>query len=722
MLKKTAAFLLTVILLASAGAPALAAGESLNEKLEQVTLIVKETLGIDDRYTQFSGDLTEEGDYSYWELYWSSDAESLNVCADENGKVLRYYRYTDEEPVYDYYYGYAPVLPKTSADDALPAAQEFVEKVFGQAETASFNDFDFGHDTSDVDSYWFDGDVLLNGLKSPISFNVRVQASDMSVVRFYRSDCYTHYSGGVPSAAASVSADTASQLLAGTVRLRLQYVPDADGKTAVLRYLPVYTGDYIVDADTGELVDLNELYRDMYDGKNPAGMGAEAADTASSESGVGLSEVEQGTIAALEGVYSKDELDDAVRAMTELGIDDGYTLQSVSYTMNRETEEVQGQLSYIKEITDEDVLRDRFPEVYADMEFEGERHPVYSYKYITADAMTGALETIYTYTNTGYEEKSVLDTEGLRENAGAFLEKYFPDTYAAASVNEDDSSPDDGSFIYSHTVNGILFPTNSAYISVNAYDGTIDSFSISWTDDVRFDSSDGLVSAADAMAAYIGCYETLLQYVQAPLEEDTLTYSYELKLAYQYDCEYSVIGVDAKTGEAIVNDTGETAAPRAYDDLAGCYGKQQIETLAEYGIGFPGASFKPTAKLTQKDALFLFLSAVGYSSEDEEDIYRMAYNYNFLTEDEKDPDKLLSRAQLIKMLIGATEYAPAAELTDIFDCGFNDDYRIPAEYYGYVAIAKGLGIVRGDLKGNFNPDNIVTCQDAAIILYNFMLR
>jgi hypothetical protein len=464
----------------------------------------------------------------------------------------------------------------------------------------------------------------------------------------------------------------------------------------------------------------------MVYGKSLAGNGAaqETADEGAFAGGTGLSEVEQSAVDALEGVLSKEELDAAVRGMTELGVGRDWTLQSIGYTTDKEAGRVFGQLYYTSEITDEAVIKDRFPDAYDDMKSAGHIYPIYCYKSVSVDAMTGGLISIYSYTNSGYEQQSKLDASRLGEKAAAFLQKYFPDTYAQTALNEPYGESAEGAFVYSQLVSGILFPQNSALVDVNVYDGTIDSFNISWTDDVHFDSADGLVSADAALETYTGCFDTLLQYLLVPVQADAYGYSYTyaLKLAYKLESEESVTGVDAKTGKPIIYEDTGAAEPLVYDDLQGCYGKQQIEALARYGIGFAGTSFLPTAKLTQKDALILLLSAVGYSSEQEDDLYRMAYNYNLLTEDEREPGKLMTRAQLIKMLIGATEYGPAAEIEGIYVCGFNDDARISAQYYGYVAIAKGLGIIRGDANNNFNPDSVITRQDTAIILYNYMSR
>ncbi|MGI5972082.1 MAG: S-layer homology domain-containing protein [Oscillospiraceae bacterium] len=723
MFKRTAALIISLVMLVSLSAPAFAAGESLDEKLARVTLIVKETLGIEDKYTDFSGDFTEQGSTSYWNLSWTSEEESLYVTADENGKVLRYS--DNQYSIYDRinnFYGYAPIFSKTNAKDAFPVAEAFIKKVLDDNESADFGEYDTQYFAVNASDYSFSGNVMLNGLKSPINFHIIVDAEDMSVRYFYRTDGYGQYVGAIPSATASVSAQEAFRLLSAKNELSLQYVLKDNEKTAVLRYLPVYSGSYIVDAKTGELVNVDELYDDLRLKNALGGMNEASAEAPAAENG-GLSDVEQSTVEVLEGVYSKDELDKAVRAVAELGIGGGVVLSSVNYSMNKETGEVTAYLSYTEKITDESEIKQRFPEDYSDMSKWGV-YPIYNYKNVSVNAKTGELIAVYSSSTSAYGEGKALTSDQLEEKAKSFIKKYFPEKHSATALNDTSSNTEEAYFVYSQTVNGILFPANSLYISVNTYDGTIESFNIGWTDGVEFDSADGIIDAGTALKAYNGCFKAVLQYAVVPATTQLSDYNIEqeLRLAYKNESEKAIVGIDAKTGEAIIAEESKPEQQLAYDDIENCYGRAQIEKLAGYGIGFPGASFMPRAQLTQKDALVLFLSAVGFSSDDEDALYQEAYYYGFISKDEREPSKLISRAELVKILIGATEYGAAGKLTGIYKSGFADDGSIPAEYYGYVSIAKGLGVIRGDTFGRFNPGNIVSRQDAAIMLYNFMSR
>lgn len=715
MRKRILAFLVAITMLFAASSPALAVAENLDEELARVTNTVKVTLGIDNSFPKFSSSVSDSKTYRNWYLTWSGDEIYINVTADSSGKILNYYRYKTEYPKETT--GYAPAFPKTSRDDALPAATTFINKVLKDGETANFNEgIKEVYPVYKVGAYNFSGSIMLNGIKSPISFYISVSSGDMSVSNFSRSDSYGRTSGPVPSATPSVSPESALKLLASKVKLKLQYVLAEDGKTAVLRFLPVYSGNYIVKADTGELLNIDPPVS-VYPTAAVNGMG----DKAKSSYPSGLSQVELSAVSELEGVMPKDKLDAVLRSTSGLGLDESFTLESSSYSKDGESGKIYCSLSYVKKISDLAAIKERFPDFYSSAAKSPEVRPVYIHKYVVLDAKTAELKYISGGKSVSGNEKKVLNADALSAKASQFLQNNLGLIFAKTTLNTESSNPENGLFVYSETVNKVQFPQNSISISLDTYDGTVSNLYYSWKDGYAFDTSEGLVSPDSAMESYLACFKPILQYVYATQKEAPDSRS--LMLVYKLEASAPVSGIDAKTGKAIIMPT-ETGAPKkAYDDIEGCYGKTQIEALAKYGIGFSGKSFLPENQITQKDALTLLLSAVGYSSEEKDDyLYEAAYRYGFINRGEKKPDKLLNRAEYIKMLIAATEYGAAAKLNGIYICGFTDDSEISSDYYGFVAIAKALGIVKGDTENNFSPLSLATRQDAAIMLYNFMSR
>lgn len=745
---------LSLMLMSSAGADTIAAGAALvsapvddpaadrgkiDERLAEVTLIVKNTLDIDDRYTSFYGSLLDKSIREMWTLSWSADGESLSVSADGTGKIYSYSRYEDN-PDYRYSYDFAPKFPSVTRDQAKAVAEEFLGKVLDSNESFDLSQAEQYVVATDVDYYYFYSVLKINGLDTPINISIRVSTSDLSVSYFYRSDQYTMYLDGVPSAEPATSKAAAFDLLAGTIRMKLEYVPIYGVKDepvkAVLRYLPVETGSYVVNAKTGKLINLTELYDDIQRGnENVAGSGDMAVAESTAKTAA-LTEAELEGISKLEGVLGRTELDSKARQITEFGLDQDYVLNEVSYSQNRDTDEVFAHLSYYKKVVP-----------------SKDEYVSYSYKNLTLDAKTGDIMSLSSYYSGSSDYSGVeRDRETLRKNAEAFLQKYFNNYFEKTDLYEDTGytrpyielysrySPSEN-YIFAQKENGYFFPTNSLNISVNVITGKIDSFYKSWNDNVVFDSADGIVSNEAACAAYAEAFETKLSYVNLPVALDPsrpefipyielgYSYIYELMLGYTFQTDKYLAGVDAKTGEAITIDYGSTVKPVAYSDIAGHYAEKQILKLAEFGIGYPGESFKPAKKLTQLEMVLLLLSADGYRYDTDdltedmiEGAYSAAYYRRIVTKDEKDPKKLMTRADVLRTILRMSGYDKTANLKGIYICSFSDADSIRNEDYGYFAIGQGLGVIRGDDKGNANPYSTISRVEAALMLYNFMSR
>ena len=76
----------------------------------------------------------------------------------------------------------------------------------------------------------------------------------------------------------------------------------------------------------------------------------------------------------------------------------------------------------------------------------------------------------------------------------------------------------------------------------------------------------------------------------------------------------------------------------------------------------------------------------------------------------------------MKLILNAVGYGPVAQLQGIYRTKFVDDRNIPADCYGYVALAQGLGMVAGNNSNRFLPNSNATRAQAAVMLYNLMAR
>ena len=715
--------------------PVFAAGAQ-SEELTRVTLAVKGQLGIGDEYDKFTSDSTDLGVLRYWQLSWSKeDGSSLNVTADNDGKILSYDCYTPpaDAPVSSWDgNGFNPSFPAVNAKQVEDAARAFLSKVVSAPEGVELEPV-----TLRLSGYRravsVSGKILLNGVSSPMGFSLRLSLPGLTVTSYNRQDAWGMVVlGGVPSEKAAVAQSAARDKLNSALTMELRYVDGDDGAIA-LRYVPATEGDWYVDAQTGALVDLSKLPGGSRPFLGSAG-GAnknEAMDSAAPEAAPSLSPVEQNTVDQLAGTLSADELDARLKKIAPLGLTKMTRAGASYYMSNKAAAPLNGkQAGDAAEITcrlvyTRDLTKDETGYVSPD---DPDAKPVLR-KYVTVDARTGALLRVSTSSEYAREDAWNGDAAAVAKD---FLSVQYPD-YFAACVRKDE----DGYYV--RQANGIPYYSNYLRAEVCRIDGTIGSFSMEWDEGAAFPAPEGIVEEKAALAAYAGCFETKLHYTPYPEEVDTkdsqwLAYAQHLGgVKYSWVLSYvfsgsAPQGVDAFTGKVLTWDWSD--APLAYTDLAGCYGKAEIEALAAYGVGFSrGDKFRPAQQVTQRDMLVLLLSAVGCTydademdEETEDSLYDTAYAQGLLTRAQRSPGKAVTRLDFLKTMLAASAYGKAAQLQGIYQTGFTDAASITGADLGYAAIGQALGIVAGDPNGALNPSATLTRQDAAIMLCRFMGR
>lgn len=722
-MKRTLCLLLCAALLAT---PAAAASESstTDQRLSQVTQAVKNTLKLDNSYTSFHGELQEDPLRTLWQLEWTADDQStLTVTADEDGTIYRYrYEPADTNSQSS---DKLPSFPAISRETARQTAQDFAEQVLQDHESVDLSQSDSTPSLTSSSTHSFSTDLELYGLPSPISLSITVDGDTGKLLRYSRNDSYTTYIGTpVDPASLGLSADPsqnaqaydkATALLGEQATLRLEYVLNDDGKTASLRYLPASTDDWYVDAKTGKLTNLTQKTRALYDKYGGAMGSADAAAEATANSG--LSDAEQAGIAQMEGVLDKQTLDSKMRSWPELGLTD-YTLASCIYSIDAEDGTVYANLRYTR--TEENNLRN---------------------DWIQVNAKTGEIESVSgsSWTEAGFTPKYTLtDAQAIAES---FLSRLWPDQYKTCALYEStEADPDSDTaqhvFVYSQKVNGYFFPRNSITISVDALTGAVTYLNRNFDAQPTFDSADGLISAETAHAAWMDTFDTRLGYLEVPEEASASTegahlaemgYPFvdRLTLAFYLEQPTRMQGIDAKTGQPIAWQSGEQDI--TYSDLSSTWAASAAQALAHYNIGWLGGALQPTKSLTQLDLMALLCSVDGYlvdlSEENAADrVYDYAIGCGILTRSAREDDRLMTRAELVKVLLDNGGYGEAAQISGIFRCTFSDAQDIPEAYYGYAAIAQGLHMVSGDEAGRFAAGQTATREEAISMLYQFMAR
>ena len=505
------------------------------------------------------------------------------------------------------------------------------------------------------------------------------------------------------------SADLAADTGRSALSLRLEYVLDPDRETAVLRYLPEQGDRFYVDAQSGALSNLTEQQaqarRDM--GSNAS------ADTTAAESGMGsgLTEAEQAGIAQMEGVLSREALDGKARTWTALKLD-GDTLRQVLYNLDRETGDVTAALYY----QDADATRSRI---------------------VILDGKTGDLLEVSGYVCADEDFQAVVSPSTAQRTAQDLVQALWPEQAQSCALYESEpAGAETGSaahrFVFAQQVNSYFFPENTIQISIDARDGAVVSLRRDFDAQPTFDTADGLISADAAASAWFDTYTTTLGYlavpdaVQGSAAESGYGYTSHLTLAFYLEQADRMQGIDAKTGDAVPYPASADDVP-SYSDLDQTWAAQDAQALAAYGIGWLGGKLEPQKALTQLDLVALLCSAdnllLDPSDPDAADaLYENAYWMGLLTRADRDDGRLVTRAELVRMILDAGGYGKAAQIPGIFRCTFSDAADIPAADYGYAAIAQGLGMVTGDEQGRFLAGQTATREEAIAMLYAFMAR
>ncbi len=707
-MKKWLSALMAICMLSSVwGAHAADASTTQDAQLQSITKSVKQQLAIPDTYTSFYGEKNDDGLDPIWQLHWAATGDTLNVTARETG-VITNYRHTREDERQNYSSSFEPKLPIHDRSKIEAAAQLFLKRVLAARETVQFSAEASEILSINAQNTYLYGALYYDGLPTPTSVYMQLSNSDLRVISFSRNE--SKRVGDIPTNKPAVKTTDAAQGLKGTMLLRLQYTTQqSKSGQAVLRYVPVNTDRYYVDAQSGKLVNLSDLERNL---TIFSGNATTESAAAKDDAGQSLTEAEQQGSALLKDVLDKNALDGKLRAMPELGLS-GFTVHQAFYSVNPESTQIWAYLLYTQGTTQDRIV----------------------YKNATVDAKTGELQSFSTYRMQENKSTAYRGSEGYSK-AQAFLQRYQKEAMGQSAPAAAFAATDTG-FVWERQANGYPFPENTLHVGISPADGTIDSFSKSWSDDVVFEDASNLISDARALDQYWDVHKLQLGYTAVPIAIDPTNplyakyfeYGYryltQWKLTYTPELKRYCYGIDAKTGNAIFADEVKSSA-LAYSDIDMTQ-YPQVAALAKFGIGYSGGMLQPEHSLTQEALVVLLLSADGYRYDPtaegaQEALYEAAYQRGILTREEAAPQQVMTRAQLVKLLISCTGYGKTAGLPGIYRCSFVDESSIPAIYYGYVATAQGMGLVRGDEHGRFLPNEAATREQAILVLYQFMSR
>lgn len=647
-----------------------------DDTLEKLTLSVKQRLEIPEKYTEFSTNTRWNKDGSqivYFE--WKTEEEDfINVCATMDGIITDYYNSENE---------IRRGISKISSGKAVEIADSFMKKINPDiASEYVFSEEDVRKDYGiSIIAERFVEKARVSGDQASITLD----GETGEVANFYL--YHTNYD--FESQDGIISLEDAKMKFGDRTQLSICYMDGKDGKIipVYLDYEKLYEEGFGIDAFTGAGV----YYTPESDNRGGAGgvtndkfMGAITEDSASD---IYLTENELKDLSKYENYITKEDAEKKLKSIKEFGIGN-FTLQSASYSEKftyKEDERVSDEMNL-------------------SLSFSSDK----LYARAILDAESGEILSFYRNQTEG-EEK--IDSSKAEKIADGFMAEYCTKPYMKGTVIERHGISRN---IYYEEVETVPYINNETSVNVDLRSGYISNYNNGFDEYDKTKVVDWSQIIANNMAHknYINGCEYELAYIDINGTTAMPLYKIEMKEENEkvyklfYRIKEKPYVVDALTGELLMADCEPYEKTyKSFKDIEGHWCETAVNALVdnEY-LQVEGVNFNPNDAITVKEANEMLSMA---------SLYRKNIN--------KKPTENLNRIEAVKAIICGAGYEKVGKLSEIYKPVFGDFSNIASEDMGYVALAKGFGIVNGDQNGNFNPDTITTKASFAVMIYNYIL-
>jgi hypothetical protein len=308
--------------------------------------------------------------------------------------------------------------------------------------------------------------------------------------------------------------------------------------------------------------------------------------------------------------------------------------------------------------------------------------------------------------------------------AEEFLKKIQPDRFQEVKFLESlemgikySEDPIVQDFQYQRLVNGVPFPGNGFTVSIDTVSQKVIGFEMNWWA-LDFPAVSEAMGQQQAHDTFFTGRPLILKYVEIYKNGQPG----EIRLVYQPSSENPLTvsnRIDAKTGQFIDwegKPLSELPRPYAFTDISGNSAEKEISLLGQAGIfGEYGSEFKPNENITVETMLRAMLMAKNgawmNSNLDEEEVLKQVKELGWLKED-LGAGEGINRELQAKLLIRMLQLEKIAQMEGLFQAPYEDVNTSSSGSIGYVALAKGLGIMKIDGE-NFESTRTVTRAEAA---------
>lgn len=686
-MKRTVCVLLTVLMLFSLALPVFAAGED----LASIVGKAKSALMIPSEYSEFESSKYESGDVLVYQLVWRNPESTKHIeCSVlSDGKIISYYTYNSEDR-------HEGAISKFSDEEYISRARTWLMRV--NPSYARELEFEGEVNTLSIHSNYanvsFDREV--NGIRvSGNNVSISVHKETGEILSMNSQWTETENVEKNENLKELLDAETKLGELSD---MRLLYRSAYGEKKAILVYEPRVRGIMLSARDMAEF-EVEVISGD--DVIFEAGSGANSAmkDESAREE---LTEEELQKIEELKSLMTREEITSTIRTMAGSTIM-SYNIRSISYR------KVSG--------------KDEAPRYTATVSLEGKDNAGGT---VVFDAMTKSLISFYSYYPERGKKYMPMSDAAMEGKAASFAKTWASDVIEKTLLSE--TTPASGSFSFIRLENGIEYQQNSVTVTVDPATGKIRSFSKTWDSDMEFESPEDIISLELATEKYIEKALCELYYVPNGIQRYGGRYAREFKLIYKLS-DNAPAYISAKTGEELDWNL-ESREKKEYElqkDLAGHFSESAVRAFSDNGIFLSKEEeFKPNEQITKKEAAYLIkLVENGYFREPTEEYLDECFGEllrrGILRKEDKRED-LLSRESAAAYFVRMKNLTAAAEIKGIYKTKFLDEASISGDMVGYVAIAQGLGLIKGYGNGTFAPKRVVTRGEFACILYNSLGR
>lgn len=673
----------------SADAPVIEEQSNLTQsEISDFVLKIKSKINIPDNLTEFNGNkyINESG--TVYEFNWhdKNNENSVSVSINDKGDIISYSFYENEEDIYGEYNG-RYMLSDISDDEVKGIVKEWIERLglsfAGEIDTENMD--------INTDIYGSSVNVsakrISNGI--PVKNNeiyININKKTKKIMDF---GCNWDYDA-LPSADSIISEEDAKAKYKQENAVELVYAMDYNNqkdKKAVLRYA---INDININAKTGEKE--KDVSNGMLYGAAASTADAGGAKLENSRDIVLTPEEIQGT-EKLKNLISKEDAEKKILSLENVNTK-GFTVNTCNYQFDDYSKK------YILNVTliNED----------------------YDYANVNLDAVTGDIISLFFPDKNMYKSSRSGDVKKIPEDEAKKIAESFIEKYNSKKSEYKYLRYEDNAVCYVRMVNGVPFYNDIIGVAFNTEDNTISSYHTQYTENVSFESTDGILTLDDAYNKLFDAKALKLNYVHFYNEKARKN---DIKLVYCTD--YGNHYIDAHTGK--ITELYPDQAEIYPTDISGHYAENAINLLIKNGlIVLSEDKFYPDQAVNQQEAMSMLGTLVGWyeprtalSDDVLDDIYKRLIRRGIISSDEKNPSEIVTREKAVKYIVNAVGYTNLRYINEnVFASGFNDVNEISSGYGKYVAAAKGLGIVKGDENGNFNPKGEVTKGQFAIMMYN----